>query len=405
MERSSPDRFVPTAVLGSVAAVHGVVLTLRLPPRLVFENDLITTRIAYSLAIFALVQAVSLPVWGAFTDRFGRQKIIIYSLAATVLSAVLGLSQILGFRVPQQFVFAVFNGLAVAGLPLALAYSFSLIKEGTRHLVLGWIVSGFFLGAAVMTVLRLWTFSLPRQGIALFSALMVLALAGASTALVVYFLPEARATSVSFTGMNSLHGLWHGFAESNRASFARWWKAFLVFSGLASGLIVMTLLGLADHADSSAERGISFADMAPLLTCLVAAALCALATAWLVLARPYASRVVTLSSAVASLSAALVAFLLQDQNHVLLIIAALPCGLAMGCALAAGIIHFAAAARQRSAGAELGAVVTFWLVALVLGVWLALMTFKDDRQAAPAMAAISAALAALSGFMATRRSN
>lgn len=405
MQSSTPDRSLPTSVLVLVAAVHGAVMALRLPPRLVFESGPITTRLAYGLAIFALVQAVSLPVWGAFTDRFGRQKVIIYSLSAAVLSAVLGLSQTFGLRIPQQFVFAVFTGLAAAGLPLALTYSFSLIKEGARHLVIGWILSGFFAGAAFMTLFRLWTFSLPRQGIAVFSALIVLVLAGAAIALVIYFLPETRATSVSFTGMNSLHGLWHGFSESNRATFARRWKAFLVFSGLASGLTMMSLLGLADRTDSSATRGISFAEISPLLVCFAAAALCALATAWVILVRPSTLRLCVLCSAGVSLSAAIAAYLLQDQNHLVLAVAAMVCGLAMGCALAVGVIHFAAAARQRSAGAELGAVVTFWLVALLLGVWLALMTFKDDRQAVPVIAVIAATLSAFSGFIATRRSN
>lgn len=404
VESSSPEKALPTAVLGLLAAVHGAVMALRLPPRLVFESDAITTRLAYGLAVFALMQAISLPVWGAFTDRFGRQKVIIYSLSATVIAAMLGLSQTLGLRLPQQFVFAVFNGLAVAGLPLALAYSFSLIKEGTRHLVLGWIVSGFFLGAAVMTLFRLWTFSLPRQSLAVSSALMVLFLAGAVLASVVYFLPEARATSVSFTGMNSMHGLWHGFGESNRATFARWWKAFLAFSGFASGLIMMTLVGLADRIDASATRGISFADIAPLLGCFMSAALFALAAAWVLSARSHALRLIVLCGAGASVSAALVGFLLQDQNYLLLITASAACGAGMGCVLVAGIIHYAEAARQRSAGAELGAVVVFWLVALLLGVWLALMTFKDGRQAVPAIAAFSSALSAFAGFMATRRS-
>ena len=77
MERSSPAILWPSVLLMLVSAVHGAVLALRLPARLVIEDELAFGRAAYALAGLVLVQALSLPVWGSLSDRFGRKNVIL----------------------------------------------------------------------------------------------------------------------------------------------------------------------------------------------------------------------------------------------------------------------------------------------------------------------------------------
>ena len=243
VDRSSPKVFLPALVLACVAAVHGAVLALRLPPRLVFNNEVQFGRMMFALAAFATVQALALPVWGALSDRLGRQKAFVYSLGATLVTAVLGYAPMLGMRISPQFVFAVLSGLTMAGLPLAASYCFSLIKEGPRHHVLATTVSAFFVGAGLMVILRLATFSLPPRDITTATSTIVLLATVTALVLVTYLLPLARPTSVSYTGMNALHGLWHGLGESNRGSCARWWKAYIALTGAAAGLAMTSLPG------------------------------------------------------------------------------------------------------------------------------------------------------------------
>jgi hypothetical protein len=68
-----------------------------------------------------------------------------------------------------------------------------------------------------------------------------------------------------------------------------------------------------------------------------------------------------------------------------------------------GILYFAARAKQRSAGAELGAISAIWLAALLAGVWLVSMTFKSNPQTSLRVAMGCAGLALVTGFLATRK--
>lgn len=399
MERSSPAIFWPSMLLMLVSAVHGAVLALRLPARLVIADELAFGRAAYALAGFALVQGLSLSVWGALSDRFGRKNVILYSLGTTAVVAVLGYSPLIGWRIPPQFIFSVFNGLCMAGLVLALSYSFSLIKEGRRHLLLGQVVAGFFLGILLMLLFRQWSFSLPWQAIMIATASAALVSAGLTWMLVSFFLPEARATSVSFTGMNALHGLWHGFAESNRASHARWWRVLLGLSGLISGLLLMSLWG----SNSGGQAPSTSMLKAPLVF-LGCAAVFAYAVASLLAGGRATARLIAVASAVGLLLAAGL-LLLKDNGGPFFFLAAGFGGAATGASLVVSITHFAATARQRSAGAELGAVITFWIVGLLGGVWLTLVSHKLDATAPPRIAVFAATISVFLGFMATRRAN
>jgi hypothetical protein len=388
--------FLPLLVLACVSAVHGAVLALRLPPRPVFADEMQFGRMVYALAGFAIVQALALPVWGALSDRFGRQKVIIYSLGATLATAVLGYAPILGLQLAPQFVFAVLSGLTMAGLPLAAAYCFSLIKQGPRHHVLATTVGAFFAGAGLMIPLRLATFSLPARDINTATSTIVLLATVTALVLATYLLPLARPTSVSFTGMNALHGLWHGFGESNRGSYARWWKTYLALTVAAAGLAMTSLPGF------SINHEVFTTHASLLVVCLVCAAIASLVTAH-VLGRGYVGERSGALAAVASLLAGLVLLYTTPDQAIGLLAAAVLCGTGLGASTMLGILYFAARAKQRSAGAELGAISAIWLAALLAGVWLVSMTFKSDPQTSLRVAMGCAGLAFVTGFLATRK--
>jgi len=322
--------------------------------------------------------------------------VIIYSLGATLVTAVLGYAPILGLQLAPQFVFAVLSGLTMAGLPLAAAYCFSLIKEGPRHHVLATTVSAFFAGACLMLILRLATFSLPARDINIATATIILLSTVTALVLVTYLLPLARATSVSYTGMNALHGLWHGFGESNRGSCARWWKTYLALTGAAAGLTMTALPGL------STNHEVFTTHASLLVVCLVCAAIASLVTAH-VLGCGYVGERSAALAAVASLLAGLLPLYAIPNQAAGLLAAAVLCGAGLGAATILGILYFAARAKQRSAGAELGAISAIWFAALLAGVWLALMTFKESSEIILHMAMGCAGLALFTGFMATRK--
>jgi hypothetical protein len=388
--------FWPSVALVFVAAVHGAVLALRLPPRLILNDEVQFGRMLFALVGFVIVQALALPVWGALSDRFGRQKVIRYSLGATLFTAVLGYAPMLGMHLPPQFVFAVLSGLTMAGLPLAAAYCFSLIKDGPRYHVLATIVGAFFAGTGLMMLLRLATFSLPVREIMTATSTIILFATLTALVLATYLLPLARATSVSFTGMNALHGLWHGFGESNRGSYARWWKAYLALTGAAAGLAMTSLPGFSLKHTVFTTHASLFA------VSLVCAAIAAIVTAH-VLGRGYVGERSAALAAVASLFAGLPPLYVMPDQEAGLLAAAVLSGAGLGASTMLGLLYFAARAKQRSAGAELGAISAIWFAALLAGVWLVLITFKESSQILLPMATGCTGLAFVTGFVATRK--
>jgi MFS family permease len=397
VEDSSVKLFWPSVALAFVAAAHGAILALRLPPRLIFNDEVQFGRMVFSLAAFAIVQALALPVWGALSDRFGRKEMIVYSLGATLFTVAASLyASILGLQLSSRFIFAVLGGSTMAGLPLAAAYCFRLIKQGPRHHILAPIVGAFFAGAGLMMLLRLVTFSLAVRGIPIVVSTIVLLVTVTSLVLATFLLPWASPTSVSFTGPDSLQSLWHGFRESNRGSCARWWKAYLALAGAAAGLAMTSLPGF------SLNHQVFTAHGALLVVCLVCASVASLVTVYVLERGHVGERSATLAAAAFLLAGLLPLYAIPDRMAGLLAAAVL-CGSGLGAATMLGILYFATRAKQRSAGAEFGAVSAIWFGASLAGVWLVLMTFKSDPQTSLHVAMSCALLALVAGFVATRK--
>ena len=359
MQGPPPRNFLPMTALLFAAATHGAFLVEQVTP--------------LALLAFALCQAVALPFWGALSDRVGRRKVIIYSLVATLATAVAGYSRL---ALPQQFVFSVLNGLVTAGLPLAVAFTFESRDKRPENSSRGAIACAFFGGTVLML-----GFNSPAVTLLLVTVALVLS---------ALFLPDSSAAS-SLIGMNAMHGLWHGFAESNRTPFARWWKAFIACLAMVCGLLVTSLVVVSSN-EGVPSRFVLFG-------CAMAA--CPL-IARLVPDGRAPGRTVVFGVGAAALVVGAVLLSGSGSAAPQLGVAAL-CGAVTGSGLTVGILRFGASARKRSAGAELGAVSSIWMVFFLGGALLALGPFETSLQPRFVVAAALSLLALFVAAAATRR--
>jgi MFS family permease len=133
MQGPPPRNFLPMTALLFAAATHRAFLVEQVTP--------------LALLAFALCQAVALPFWGALSDRVARRKAVIYSLVATLATAVASYSRL---ALAQQFVFSVLNGLVTAGLLLAVASTFESRDKRPENSSRGAIACAFFGGTVLM---------------------------------------------------------------------------------------------------------------------------------------------------------------------------------------------------------------------------------------------------------------
>jgi len=388
VDRSSPQNIVSIAILALVAGVHGATVTLQIGG------------VPQAWLGFAVAQGIALPVWGAFGDRFGCKRVILYSLALSVLVALLGYAPLFNVAINQGFVFAVFSGLVVASLPLALGYAFSLDNRRPPVRVTGFVLSGFFAGSALMSLLRLFAFSMPYREQLAVTATFVFLLSFLAFAGVALLLPDVRPTTTEFMGMNAMQKLWHGFAESSRAGFAGSWKILLALAGLASGAVTNVVPALVYNANPAAGPA---APMRWLFFSLACAAAASFFAPFFRRRLESAERILVLGS-IASLVLASVIVIGNGTGSFAGVFAALSLGgIATGIILTFGIIAFAGVARRRSAGAEMGAVVTIWLVPFLGGTFLASVSFAETPLVPAFVALAASAVCFLFAWSAVRR--
>lgn len=388
MDRSSPQKVISIVVLALVAGVHGAAVTLQIGG------------ISQTWLGFALAQGIALPVWGALGDRLGCKRVMFYSLALSVLVALLGYAPLFNVAINQGFVFAVFSGLVVASLPLALGYAFSLDSRRPPVQVAGFVLCGFFAGSALMSLLRLFAFSMPYREYLAVTATFVFLLSFLAFACVALLLPGIRPTTVEFIGMNATQKLWHGFAESSRAGFAGSWKVLLALTGLASGAVINVVPALVYAANPAAGPAAPMRWLFFALACAAAASFVAPSFR----KQPESAEKILVLGSIASLLLASVIVIGNGTGSLAGVFAALSLGgIATGIILTLGIITFAEVARRRSAGAEMGAVVTIWLVPFLGGTFLARVTFAETPQVPVFVALAASAVCFLLAWSAVRR--
>jgi len=399
-QSAKPNTFLPSVVLGLVAVVHGATVAQSLPLQPRGQDDLSFWRLFFMVLAFALMQVLLLPVWGSFSDRFGRRNLIGNSLVASIAGSMLAYAPLLHLSFSFLFIFALFSGVAAAGLVLSSAYSFSLIITGSnRAAVLGSILCGFFVGVAAMLFARYVSLSLLPDYAGMLTSTALILIAGAAIALVRTQLPEVRRTTETFTGMNALHSLWHGFGESNRLPRAGWWKAFLGLMGLSAGLFLGSV-PLAAYAACAVKDDSYLTALSALIVFFVTAGgLSAEIARWSSSAE--VNRFLAPASALLAIPAALPAVL--GGSSLSLYLSAGLTGLAAGLALFDVLNRFQAVARDRSAGAEMGAVLSIWFFGLFAGLLLAVTAQQALWQLPLALSAGFAILSFVLGNMVVRR--
>jgi DHA1 family tetracycline resistance protein-like MFS transporter len=98
-------------------------------------------------SIYSFMQFLFVPVWGRLSDRIGRRPVILWSVAATVLSMVgLGAGLAFGASIVWLFVARAFSGIATANLGTASAYIADITKPEERTKGMGLFGIAFGLG-------------------------------------------------------------------------------------------------------------------------------------------------------------------------------------------------------------------------------------------------------------------
>jgi len=96
--------------------------------------------------VFSLFQLVATPIWGRFSDAYGRKPILIISSAGTVLSFVW-----LAFAptLESMLLARAFGGITSGNLAAAFAYATDVTDPKDRAKGLGIVASAFGVGFAV----------------------------------------------------------------------------------------------------------------------------------------------------------------------------------------------------------------------------------------------------------------
>jgi multidrug resistance protein len=142
-------------------------------------------QVALILAIYALTQLLFLPIWGWFSDRFGRRPVILVSLAGTVLSFImLAFADSLG----SIYVSRILGGFFAACVGTAQAVITDITPPAERADGMGKIGAAlgiaFILGPAMGGILADFGHNVPFYAVALIAAI--------NFVLACFYLPETR---------------------------------------------------------------------------------------------------------------------------------------------------------------------------------------------------------------------
>lgn len=99
--------------------------------------------VTWLMAIYSLTQFVTAPIWGRYSDRYGRRPILLFSLAGTVIAYIwLALAEDL-----QSLFFArALAGITAGSISAAFAYMADITNEENRAKGMGLLGAAFGLG-------------------------------------------------------------------------------------------------------------------------------------------------------------------------------------------------------------------------------------------------------------------
>jgi MFS family permease len=148
---------------------------------------------ALLVSSFTVAQLVSAPVWGRFSDRYGRRPVLLIALAASAVAYV-----IFGFATSLAVLFLsrLVQGAGGGTTGVIQAYVADATRPEDRAKSLGWLSAATNAGVALGPVLGSWSQHLGPKAPGLIAAgLCVVNIGFAWT-----YLRESRETSVSATG-------------------------------------------------------------------------------------------------------------------------------------------------------------------------------------------------------------
>ncbi|MCS6800858.1 MAG: MFS transporter [Chloroflexota bacterium] len=201
------------------------------------------------LAVYPLMQLLCAPLWGRWSDRWGRRPILIISLAgATVSFALVGLAD----SFPLLVIARLIGGVFAANLAAAQAYAADVTAPEQRTRALGLLGAafglGFVVGPAIGGLLGQLNLSAPAYAAAALSLLNV----GAA----LFFLPESRRTAPAARARPSLR-----LALRRRAVAAPIAIAALTMLGTSISHPLLPLYAKETVGFGPAETGLLFATM------------------------------------------------------------------------------------------------------------------------------------------------
>jgi multidrug resistance protein len=138
------------------------------------------------IASFAVAQLISSPVWGKFSDRYGRRPAMLIGLGASAFAYV-----IFGFATSLWMLFAsrIVQGLGGGTTGVAQAYVADTMEPKERAKALGWLSAATSAGVVIGPFIGSAAYNFGREAPGMVAALMVL--------INVFFawrwLPESRA--------------------------------------------------------------------------------------------------------------------------------------------------------------------------------------------------------------------
>lgn len=123
------------------------------------------------IASFAVAQLVSSPIWGKFSDRYGRRPAMLIGLAASAFAYV-----IFGFATSLWMLFAsrIVQGLGGGTTGVAHAYVADTMEPAERAKALGWLSAATSAGVVIGPFIGSAAYNLGREAPGLIAALLVL---------------------------------------------------------------------------------------------------------------------------------------------------------------------------------------------------------------------------------------
>lgn len=137
--------------------------------------------IGYLVASYSLCQFLAAPVLGAWSDRYGRRPLLLYSQLGTLLGFILlALAPSLPNALLWLFVSRVIDGISGGNLTIAQAYITDISAPQDRTRNFGMIIGvsfglGFLLGPTFGGFLSRWGYSVPALAAALLAFASILA--------------------------------------------------------------------------------------------------------------------------------------------------------------------------------------------------------------------------------------